>query len=45
MVKNNKIEFDAEQLSRFIKKLKQFKVLRTISVENNPFMKNPMITQ
>lgn len=45
VIKNNKIAFNSDQLSRFLKKLKQFKALRYLSMEENPYIRDPAITQ
>lgn len=35
--RNNKIKFTNMEVINFVKKLKEFKVLKVLNLENNPF--------
>jgi len=41
--RNNKINFTNMEVINFVKKLKEFKVLKVLSLDNNPFEKFPQI--
>ena len=38
--RNNKIKFTNMEVINFVKKLKEFKALRVLNLENNPFEKD-----
>ena len=42
-LRNNKINFTNMEVINFVKKLKEFKVLKVLSLDFNPFIDNPQI--
>ena len=43
VLSNNKIKFKNMEVINFIKKLKEFKALKVLSLDKNPFEKNQQI--
>ena len=39
--RNNKIRFSNMEVNNFVKKLKEFKALKVLNLESNPFEKDP----
>ena len=41
--RNNKINFTNMEVINFVKRLKEFKVLKVLNLENNPFENDPQV--